>query len=117
MKFMKTIMLGVFLVTAGCQTAGQAVQQVTTSTPVQVTTLGQAAQAMDIVVVATDKYVNSGQANRATLVKLQQLRGDVRKAMDDLNAANMAHQSLVFAAFNTAYAAFINYKNQQGIPS
>ena len=107
--------LSAALALGGCQTLTNLAQSTTTATPQQATTLGQAAQLADIATVATDKYVTSSSPNLATVQRLQQLRAAVRKAMDDLVAANMKGQSLTFAALNAAYSAFTSYASTNGV--
>lgn len=114
-RFLIAAALSCAMLTAGCQTVGNLVQTTTTASPKQATTLAGAVQLADLATVATDKYVTAGMPSRAVLLKLQSLRAEVRKAVDNLVAANAAGQSLTFAAVNSAYAAFQSYAVTNGV--
>lgn len=104
---------------AGCtttaQVAGNIGQALSSSTPSQVSTLADAVQAATLCTNAVDLYVNASGPSRATLLELQSLNDAVHKALTDLQAANAKGQSLVFATFNEALAAFQAYSSAKGV--
>ena len=113
------VALSAALIASGCTTLASAVstvaQNVSSSTPTQVTTFADATAAADLVTRAVDVYVNTGNPSRATLLEIQALSNSVHAAFLDLQAANDKGQSLVFASFNASLSAFNAYATSQGI--
>lgn len=109
------------LMTSGCtplaSLTATAATKLSSSTPSQVTTLGDADLAADLLVQGGKVAVDTGKLSSGQLTELQALRAGVRKALDELHAANSANESLNFAAFNAALDAYRAYTTQQGIKS
>jgi hypothetical protein len=80
------------------------------STTAQVTTLAEAEQAATLVTEAADGWAVVTYMSAAQLTQIQALSSAVHAALDNLEAANAAGQSLVFASFNSALAAFNSYE-------
>ena len=103
----------------GCASLAQSVSSIATnlssSTPSQVTSLGEANQAAKIVTDAVDVYVRTGTVSRTTLIQLQKLNKGVHDALVALNQANSAGNPLAYGAFNAALAAFNDFATQQWI--
>lgn len=106
---------------AGCTTlatvAGNIGQSLSSSSSSQVSTLAGALAGAKLATDAVDLYVNTAAPDKATLLELQSLNDGVHKALTDLQAANTAGQSLTFAAFNEALAAFRAYSATKGVAS
>lgn len=94
------------LALAGCSPLAA---NLATSTPTQVTTLAEAEQAATLVTQAADTYVTTANPSQAQLVQIQALSNAVHAALTNLEAANAADNSLVFASFNSALQAFNAY--------
>jgi hypothetical protein len=86
------------------------------STPAQVTTYGEATAAATLATRTVDLAVTTLTLNKATLTELNSLNEAVHTAWLQLKAANDAGQSLSFASFNAALAAYQSYRVSQGIP-
>ncbi len=114
-RFLIAAALSCALATSGCQTVGGLVQTTTTATPKQANTLADAINFDTIAVRTTLGVVRAAKLDKATLVQIEKYRDLVHSALVDLEKANAAHQSLVFATFNAAYAAFVNYNASKGI--
>jgi hypothetical protein len=112
---------GLALALGGCaslaQVAGQVGQLVSSPSAHQVQTLAAALSAAKLATDAVDLYVQVGNPDRATLLQLQSLNEGVHTALTNLQAANMRGESLVFAAFNEALAAFRAYAAAKGAVS
>lgn len=117
MRLAAVAVLAIYL--GGCTTLASFVASTATNlssgTPEQVTTLGDADLAADAVVHLTTAAVDTNKLNAGQLMELQQLRAAVRAALDSLHTASAAGQSLNFAAFNAALDAWRAYKTQQGV--
>jgi hypothetical protein len=117
MRLAAVAVLAIYL--GGCTTLASFVASTATNlssgTPEQVTTLGDADLAADAVVHLTTATVDTNKLNAGQLMELQQLRAAVRAALDSLHTASAAGQSLNFAAFNAALDAWRAYKTQQGV--
>lgn len=108
------------LLTGGCTSIASGVASIATnlssSTPSQVTTLADAVQAADTITKLADTYVTSGVTiSKAQLLQMQALSNGVHTALVALEAANSAGQSLDYAAFNAALAAYNSYATTAGI--
>lgn len=120
-RFVQAVACSALLLSSGgCTSLASGIASVATSmsssTPSQVTTLADAVQAADTVTKLADTYVTSGVTiSKAQLVQIQALSNGVHTALVNLEAANAAHQSLVFDAFNAALAAYNSYATTQGI--
>lgn len=118
---MKRVLLTAFLCLglSGCASVASGVvqiaQSVSSSTPSQVTTLGDAVAASTLVTQAVDVYVKTGNPSKATLLELQTLNEGLHTALTGLEQANASNQSLELAAFNEALTAFTSYTTAKGI--
>ncbi len=106
--------LGAAVPLGACNTIANVAQSASIATPQQATTLADAVRMADLVTNAVDVYVTTSTPTRATIDRLQMLRGTVRADLDALIAANTAKQSLTFAAFNVAFANFQTF--YKGVP-
>ncbi len=121
---MRNLLLGLVaaftLTVGGCTSLASGVTDLagsfTSSSPSQVTVYGDATLAADIATRTVDLAVKTGKLDRATLLELQTLNDAVHAAWVKLKAANDAGQSLSFASFNAALAAFQSYRTSTGIP-
>jgi hypothetical protein len=111
MKSLLAVLLGIAVPLGACQTVANIAQTASASTPMQATTLVDAVQMADLATNAVDVYVTTGTPTRVTIDRLQMIRATLRADLDALIAANSAKQSLVFVAFNAAYANFQTYYN------
>jgi hypothetical protein len=106
------------VVLTGCgagSALSQLTTQVTTQTPIQVTTYGEALTAAKGVTDLTDVAVNTGKLTRSQLTTLNGLNERLHTALTDLGTAQAKGQSLVFAAFNEALAQWAgNYAQLTG---
>jgi len=108
------------LALGGCTTIAAGIANVaatvTSSTPMQVTTLGEAIQASDLLTKAADVAVNTGKLNKATLQEINALSDGLHAALVNLEAANAAGKNLDFAAFNAALSAYNAYLTANAVP-
>ena len=104
----------------GCTTIASGLDTLATdlssSSPTQVTTYYDATAAADLATKTVDLAVKTMKFNRATLTELQSLNDSLHTAWLVLKAANDANQSLDYAAFNAALAAYQSYRVSQAIP-
>lgn len=98
-------------------TAASVAQNLSTATPTQVTTLAEAEQAATLVTQAADTYVTTANPSRAKLLQIKALSDAVHVALGNLEAANAAGNSLVFASFNSALQAFNSYAAATATPA
>lgn len=113
------LVAGILLATPGCTaiaawTAGVA-QNLSSSTPSQVTTYADAVVVVDAFTKTADAYVQTGKATPTQLDAIDAISDKVHDAFTKLKAANAAGQSLDFAALNAALALWSSYTTQQGI--
>lgn len=113
--------LALALGTGGCAdvaafTANTAAS-VSTELPSQVTTLAEADQTADLLVIGTRTAVDAGKLDLGTLNELQALRAGLRAALDVLHGAHDRGENLNFAAFNAALQAYRAYAVTKGIAS
>ena len=92
------------------------VQNLTTSTPVQVTTYADATAAADLVTRTADLAVATGKLPSSVLDAIGSYSDKVHSEWLKLKAAKDAGQSLAFQAFQDALSAFESYRTAQGIP-
>lgn len=113
------VTLALALTAAGCADFAQGVsgiaQDLSTSTPAQVTTYAEATAAADLGTRTVDLVVLTGKLDTDTLSELSKLNDDVHSAWLKIKAAKDAGQSLTFAAFNAALSAYTSYRTSQGI--
>lgn len=104
----------------GCTTLGATLgdlgQSLSTSTPSQVNTYGDATAAAALATRTVDLSVSTGKLDLPTLQELQTLNDGIHAAWLKIKAAKDAGQSLSFAAFNAALAAYQSYRTNEGIP-
>lgn len=98
------------------QFAANTATSLSSSSPGQVTTYGTATAAATLATRTVDLAVNTLHLDEATLTELNSLNEALHAAWLKLKAANDAGQSLNFAAFNAALAAYQSYRTAQGIP-
>lgn len=96
--------------------AANTATSLSTASPDQATTYGDATAAADLATKTVDLAVRTGTLNRATLLELQSLNDALHAAWLQLKDANDKGQSLSFAAFNAALAAYQSYRTSQAIP-
>jgi hypothetical protein len=110
-----------FTTMAGCAQMAAGVSGVAGAiagpTPTQAHDLGTAQQSATLATQIVDTAVRTGKVPRAVLLELNALSDGLHAAVDDLEVANAAHQSLDFAAFNAALDAFNAYKTANAIPA
>ena len=115
------IVLGVAsaFVLGGCaSTAGfiaGVATEMSSSTPGQVKTLGEAYEAATLVATFADAAVLSGKLDRPTLLEIQALRGGVRTALGGLQTAQEGGKSLDYAAIDAALQAWNSYMTVKGL--
>jgi hypothetical protein len=104
---------------SGCASIAQFASGVATSlsssSPSQVSTYADATNAAILATKTVDLAVTTLTLSKATLTELQTLNDGLHAAWLQLKAANDAGQSLDYAAFNAALAAYQSYKTSQGI--
>lgn len=88
---------------------------VTSSTPQQVTTLGDAIQASTLLTRAVDLAVNTGKLPKPVLLEINALSDGLHAALISLESDNAAGKNLDFAAFNAALKAYNAYLTANAI--
>lgn len=111
-------LLTVALAISGCaslpQTAGQIGQSLSTASPKQAATLADALQLATIATDAATVYVQTAKPSQAIKDEMSRLNEQVHTVLANLQAANARGESLTFAVFNEAYAAFMAYAASKG---
>lgn len=123
MKTYLAICLAAALGLSGCASAGSAITSVavslTSATPAQAKTLGDAIRITTLVEKSLDVYVTSGYASAAVVAELKVLVPPLHNTLKQMEAANTAGNSaaaaLALAAFNEALKALNGYKTLQGV--
>lgn len=121
MKRLQTIAAAFLLLagTSGCTTVAKVTAEVATnlssSTPVQVTTYAAATQAATLATKAVTLAVDVHKFDKATLVELSALNDAVHAAWLDLKTVNDNGGSLAFGSFNAALDAFNAYATTKGV--
>lgn len=121
-KFLSAAILACAVLLSGCASntpISDLAVSVTTATPTQAKTVGEATQALTILEKSLDAYVVSGAAKPAVLDELQSLVPPIHNALKKVQDANRAGNSALvattLAAFNEALTAYNSYKTSQGI--
>jgi uncharacterized protein YceK len=91
------------------------VQNTSSATPNQVTTLGDAIQAADLATKAVDVYATTGHPSKAVATELSALNDGLHAALQTWEGANTAGQSVAAASFNAALQAFNAYTTSAGV--
>lgn len=105
------------MMASGCKTLGisaagvvaQTVQDNSTASPGQATTLIEAEQAATLATQAADLYVHTGNPSGDQLNKIGALSDGVHAALVSLEDANASGKALSFSTFNAAVKAFNAY--------
>jgi protein involved in sex pheromone biosynthesis len=107
------------LILGGCSTTAQwtatAAQKLSSSTPTQATTLADANIISTGVHKSITQFSNSGYATAAQLHSMNDFNERLNTAMNDLNAANAANQSIYIAALNEVLKQWFSYATAEGI--
>ena len=105
---------------AGCTSIASGLSTVatdlSTSSPSQVSTYYDATTAANLAFQTIGVAATLPGVSHAQLIELQSLNEAVHSAWLVLKAANDAGQSIDYAAFNAAFAAYQSYCVSQGIP-
>jgi PBP1b-binding outer membrane lipoprotein LpoB len=112
--------LALAMFAGGCTTAASGLASLATSmsssTPQQVQTYAKATEVADLATRTVDLAVNNVKFSKATLIELQALNDSLHDAWLKLKTAKDAGQSLSFASFNAALAAYQTYRTEEAIP-
>lgn len=118
-RFLPILAIALVLPLSACTSvaefAATTATNLSTSTPVQVTTYADATLAATLATKAVKLAVDTHKFDKATLIELSALNDAVHAAWLDLKTDNDAGKSLVFGSFNAALSAYNAYATTEGI--